>query len=60
MESTQRILRDEQENFIQTTEMGKLKESVVIFTENYLLKLLQHFYGNFLRWTQRDYTRMAF
>ena len=48
MESTQRILRDEQENFIQTTEIGKLKASV-IFTENYLLKLLQHFYDNFLR-----------
>ena len=32
MESTQRILQDEQENFIQTTESGKLKESGVILT----------------------------
>ena len=43
MESTQRILRDEQENFIKTTEIGKLKEAGVIFTDNYLLKLSQHF-----------------
>ena len=49
MESTQRILRDEQENFIPTTEIGKLKEAGVIFTGNYLLKFSQHFYQIFLR-----------